>query len=473
MKTIFGKTRTEKTIRSIYLLAFILLFFSYVVTLFANRQLVKQAAVVEHTNSVIKKLDQVVSKIIDAETGSRGYIITSDIEYLFPYYGAKEKADSFYKELLELTKDHPVQQERLSRFKMIMDKRFEIITFSLKLFDNNSRQMTDTMNALRPTSKKLMDEIRSSAAMMEREENKLLQEREEKMKNTFGAINTITIVSLTIAFSLLFFGFITYMHVSKARKKAQQDIADYQYQLTQRITDLDRANTELIKMRSQEKFAATGRMARAIAHEVRNPLTNIDLATNQLKSEVFEGDENNNFLFDMINRNSGRINHLISDLLNSTKFSELNFEKTDVNDLLDETLQEADDRIVLYKVKIIKNYTNDICKISVDKTKIKIAVLNIIINAIEAMEDKEEKLLTLETKSENNKCKIIISDTGRGMNSESLSRLFEAYFTNKPKGNGLGLTNTQNIILNHNGEISVESTLDIGTSFTITLNFSS
>jgi signal transduction histidine kinase len=224
-------------------------------------------------------------------------------------------------------------------------------------------------------------------------------------------------------------------------------------------------------MRSLEKFAVTGRIARAIAHEIRNPLTNINLASDQLKTEMVQKDDNT-FLFDMISRNSSRINQLLSDLLNSTKFSELNYEKISANDLLDETLQEAEDRIALNRIKIIKKYEPFIRTISVDKAKIKVAFLNLIINAIEAMEGKENRELILETKTENNRCKIFVSDNGGGMDTESVGRLFEAYFTSKPKGNGLGLTNTQNIILNHNGEISVESIKGQGTTFIIILNFS-
>ena len=67
--------------------------------------------------------------------------------------------------------------------------------------------------------------------------------------------------------------------------------------------------------------------------------------------------------------------------------------------------------------------------------------------------------------------KIIIIDNGHGMDDESLSKLFEPYFTNKPNGNGLGLTNTQNIILNHKGDITVQSKRNEGTSFIITLDF--
>jgi len=76
--------------------------------------------------------------------------------------------------------------------------------------------------------------------------------------------------------------------------------------------------------------------------------------------------------------------------------------------------------------------------------------LNIIVNAIEAMEPGKGKLI-LETKAEHNKCVIEITDNGTGIDKESMAKLFEPYFTSKLKGNGLGLTNTQNIILNHKG----------------------
>lgn len=471
MRRILKRTSTEKGIRNVYLVAFILLFLAYLVNLYANRQLVKQATAVEHTNDVIKSLDNLLSKVKDGETGVRGYVITKKPEFLYPYFGSHEMVDSLYNDLLSLTKDNEGQYQRLLQLKKVLDRRFDILSFSVKSFNDNNREISDSMQNLQTESRIVMDDVRTKISTIEREENRLLTEREFQLRRTTRAINTITIISLTLAFSLILFGFITYMKVSKERQKGEQAIMDYQDQLKNRIDDLDKANAELIRMRSQEKFAATGRIARTIAHEVRNPLTNINLAVDQLKSEVVTQDETSALLFDMINRNSGRINQLISDLLNSTKFSELNYEKVSVNDLLNETLNEAKDRIALTDVVVVKKYNADPSNVTVDKGKIKIAFLNIIINALEAMENKNGSVLTLETKKENDRCKIIISDNGTGMDSESASRLFEPYFTSKPNGNGLGLTNTQNIILNHKGEISVVTSKEKGTSFIITLNF--
>ena len=473
MEAIFEKTKSEKSIRNVYLVAFSLLLLSYLTTLYTNRQLIKQADRAENTNRIINSLDEILGKVKDGETGVRGYIMTKDIQFLFPYYGSYKMADSLHYVLLGLTRDIPQQQERLKYLKKNIDRRFELLSFLLRSFDDNNRERTDSMKKLQPESIKVMDDIRSEIATIKRNETMQLSERNEKIQRMFKVINIITIISLTVGFSLLFFGFVTYMQVSKEKKVAVGAVKNYQDQLNNRIDELNKANTELIQMRSQEKFAATGRIARTIAHEVRNPLTNINLATDQLRNEIIQKDESTEYIFEMINRNCIRINQLISDLLNSTKFSELDYEKVSINDLIDEALKEAEDRIALTNVKVVKKYSTDICDISVDKTRIRIAFLNIIINALEAMEEKGQGILTLETKGEKDKCKIIISDNGIGLDDDMVSQLFEAYFTSKPKGNGLGLTNTQNIILNHKGNITVKSEKGVGTSFTITLDFAS
>lgn len=122
------------------------------------------------------------------------------------------------------------------------------------------------------------------------------------------------------------------------------------------------------------------------------------------------------------------------------------------------------------QIKVVKEYDSDICPILVDEEKIKIAFLNIIVNAIEAMDDRG--VLHLSTNNKNDRCVVKIIDNGKGMHKEDVGRMFEPYFTTKEKGTGLGLTNTQNIILAHNANIHVESEPGKGTSFTIAFNFS-
>jgi len=274
--------------------------------------------------------------------------------------------------------------------------------------------------------------------------------------------------TLVISVLLLLYSAITFTIENRGKRQATLQAEDYHTQLEKRIVELHEANKELVELRSMEKFASTGRVARVIAHEIRNPLTNINLSADQLNVGEVSADEKK-YLLDVITRNSKRINHLITDLLNATKFSELNYQPADINNLLDETLQFATDRAQLNQITIAKNYAENIPPVQVDKERIKIAFLNIIMNAIESMDDSNGALL-VETMFINELCVVSISDDGVGMDSATVSKIFDPYFTSKNYGTGLGLTNTQNIILNHKGKIEVTSEPGKGTNFTISLN---
>jgi signal transduction histidine kinase len=470
MKRIYKRSKKEKALRTVFGVAILLLLSSYLITLYSNRQIIRQIARVQHTNNVIKMVENIQSMVKDAESGVRGNILTKDIRFLQPFYGSEERADTFCAIALRMTKDNPLQQARLLTLKKDIDRRFELFNFSLRSYEANHLERTDSMLRLQPEAISLMNDIRGMTSLVQREEERILKERENHVNQSTKKITIITIISLSLAFLLFLAGFSAYRQINRARKSAILEVMDYESQLKNRIEELNTANEELVSIRRLEKLAATGRIARAIAHEVRNPLTNINLANDQLRSGTIREKEERDFLFEMIHRNSNRINRLITDLLSSTKTAELNYEKISIHALLDETLEEARDRIILARVEIVKHYCPVSCAISVDREKIKIAFLNIIINAIEAMEETDKKVLTVSTTVQHNKCTITISDTGTGMDNESLTHLFEAYFTNKPNGNGLGLTNTQNIIINHNGDISVESQPGKGSSFLITLD---
>jgi signal transduction histidine kinase len=378
--------------------------------------------------------------------------------------------DSIHSLLKTELQNNELQVMRLDSLNRLIDHRFGAIVGNIKRFQASNFQMTDTMIVEGFKGKIMMDSIRALILRMQLHEEAVLKDREGQVHGQYSALNTVVITSLILALVLAIYGFVTYTRENIARRKADQTIFEYQEELKDRIQQLDKANRELVQMRSIEKLAATGRIARTIAHEVRNPLTNINLSVDQLKTEVETTDETVASLFEMITRNSNRINALITDLLNSTKFTELVYKKESVNKLLDDTLELAKDRMHLKNIRVIKEYSDDICDVSVDVERIRIAFLNIIVNALEAMEP-EKGILKLKTASIDDKCTIYISDNGSGIDKESLSKLFEPYFTSKPKGTGLGLTNAQNIILNHNGNIYAESEVGKGTTFVISLDF--
>lgn len=213
-----------------------------------------------------------------------------------------------------------------------------------------------------------------------------------------------------------------------------------------------------------EKMAATGRLVRTLAHEVRNPLTNINLSLDQM-GEDFE-DEDAKFFLDIIRRNSQRINDLITELLNTSRPSEVVFSRHNLTDVLESTIEQAIDRINLKGITLLKNFTPDIW-LELDKSKIQIAFLNIIINAVEAMNE-GEGVLQITTSVVNKSALVIIKDNGVGISQEHIGRLFEPYFTSKNNGIGLGLAATLNIIQSHKARVEVESNLGKSTTFVIT-----
>jgi PAS domain S-box-containing protein len=217
-----------------------------------------------------------------------------------------------------------------------------------------------------------------------------------------------------------------------------------------------------------EKLGMTGRLARSIAHEVRNPLTNINLSLEQMTAEMKE-DSDEMMYSGIIKRNSDRINNLITELLNSAKPTKVNLTPTVLDEFVPKALELAHDRIKLKSVKLHQRYGAEGLKANIDPNQLKTALLNIFINAIEAMENKAG-ILTIETKVENRQLWIEISDNGEGIDTDKLNNLFDAFYTGKRTGMGLGLTTTQNIINAHKATIAVESELGIGTKFTIKLN---
>ncbi len=226
------------------------------------------------------------------------------------------------------------------------------------------------------------------------------------------------------------------------------------------ITNLKRAEKATLQA---EKLNAANRLVRALAHEVRNPLNNINLSIEQLAQENLE--ESGIIYMDIISRNSQRINALITELLLSSSLPPENVrEKRALQNILDESIATIIDRITLKKVNWRVIYPDEPAYIMADPMKLKIAFTNIIINAIEAMNENKGEL-DISVTSQNGHHLVSIKDNGTGISKETLPHLFEPYFTFKRNGLGLGLATTLNIIQSHKASIDVETGLNQGSNF--------
>jgi signal transduction histidine kinase len=182
----------------------------------------------------------------------------------------------------------------------------------------------------------------------------------------------------------------------------------------------------------------------------------------QLKPEL--NSEDANIYLDIIARNCGRIDGLISELLDLSRPAEISLQKAPLQAIIDTTLAAASDRISLKGIGLELSYPDRPAYIMADVEKLKIAFLNIVINAVEAV-PKEAGRIIVTIREDGAHYKVFINDNGGGIPDENISRIFEPYFTSKTNGFGLGLAATWNILQSHRATIDVNSQLGEGTSF--------
>lgn len=218
---------------------------------------------------------------------------------------------------------------------------------------------------------------------------------------------------------------------------------------------------------SAEKLSIKGEIARTLAHELRNPLASIGMSTDIL-DKIVKGPEKKNLsnYIGIIRRSATTLNNLVNDLLSVSNYSKPNLEKCCLARTTNKALAHAKDRIYLSGITVHKNYRGPYY-INADEEKLKIAILNIIVNASEAMEpDKGELTLSISKKKDN--YSLSITDNGCGIEKEQLNRLFESFYTQKPGGMGIGLSSVKTILDDHGATIDVQSVPKEGTTFVLT-----
>ena len=214
-----------------------------------------------------------------------------------------------------------------------------------------------------------------------------------------------------------------------------------------------------------EKIAVIERIAKSLANEITNPLSNINLSLEQLNLDIQSEDESVKLYLDIIKTNFERINVLITDFINSTQSVELNIQPRALNILLDDSIEMISLDLDKHRIKLIKEFNQTDLLVNVDHTKIVSTFYNLLSNAVGASATE----INLKVHEEGDFAVIEIADNGDGISLENQSKIFEPFFTTKQKSLGLGLTNAQKSIINHKGELNLESKEGNGSKFIIKL----
>jgi len=254
------------------------------------------------------------------------------------------------------------------------------------------------------------------------------------------------------------------------RKRAEQELKSVYH-------DLQISQMQLVQ---SAKLASIGELASGIAHELNQPLMVIRTAAQLALRRCHEGDEHYDKL-KLVENGTTRMSRIIDHLRTFSRQSKANVQPVDINQVIRDALLMTGEQLRLRAIEVVLDFQENLPRISGDATQLEQVLLNLIINARDAIEEKRST--SHESKGVLRICsriapnasspaiQIVFSDSGSGICEENLSRVFDPFFTTKKegRGTGLGLAISYGIIKEHNGEIQIAETGPQGTTFEISL----
>ncbi|CAN5815717.1 hypothetical protein BH18ACI4_BH18ACI4_03690 [soil metagenome] len=237
---------------------------------------------------------------------------------------------------------------------------------------------------------------------------------------------------------------------------------------------LARARELETQLHAAEKGAVVGRLAAAIAHEIRNPLNYINLTLDHLRSTFAPEDPEKGETFarltDQLKTEVRRINRHITDFLKYSRPSMIELQRmdlrTEVEDALRVVQAQADESGIAMQLEVEENMPSALA----DREALRSVFTNLLVNGVQAIDgDGGSVWIAIRPDESGERAVIEVSDTGRGIATEDIAKVFEPYYSTKETGTGLGLAIVRKAIDDHGGTISVTSKEGSGTTFTITL----
>jgi PAS domain S-box-containing protein len=234
------------------------------------------------------------------------------------------------------------------------------------------------------------------------------------------------------------------------------------------LRDLDSIESINTQLQVSERLAAVGRITAGVAHEVKNPLNSMRLWLENLK-ESLPADADGAALqaVHVLDVEIDRLDAVVKRFLDFSRPMDVRLEPTQLANLLREVLEVAQPQLQKANVQVARLLPIGIPEVFVDRDLLKQAVLNLVLNAVEAMPTGGQLQLTLSRRGE--MAEITVGDTGKGIPTEDRQKVFQLFFTTRPGGSGIGLASTFRIVQLHNGSINFTSEVGRGTTFRIEL----
>jgi PAS domain S-box-containing protein len=234
------------------------------------------------------------------------------------------------------------------------------------------------------------------------------------------------------------------------------------------LRDLDSLESINTQLQVSERLAALGRITAGVAHEVKNPLNSMRLWLENLKESLpAEQDGASQQAVQVLDKEIDRLDAVVKRFLDFTRPMDIRLEATQLAQLLKEVLEVAQPQLQKSNIQLAQLLPIDVPEVYVDRALLKQAVLNLVLNAAEAMPSGGQLRLVLSRRGE--MAEIAVGDTGKGIPLENRQKIFQLFFTTRPGGSGIGLASTFRIVQLLNGSIDFTSEVGRGTTFRIEL----
>lgn len=255
-------------------------------------------------------------------------------------------------------------------------------------------------------------------------------------------------------------------------RSLEQKVSERTHELKHAYDTLKKTQEKILRL---EKIAALGQISASVNHEIKTPLNSLYMNLQLLKKQVNQSGgvfvdrkKYTNEIIDIMDRETLRISGILEEFVKYARLAPMNMKKNDLNKIVSETADMISQRAEQSDVRLQMNLSDTVTLFSFDDEKITQCLINLFINAINAMGN--GGILTVETGPvENDMIRLIVSDTGTGIKEDIIDKIFQPFFSKNKDGLGLGLPIVQGIVEGHGGDISCRSKVGEGTIFEIFL----
>lgn len=252
------------------------------------------------------------------------------------------------------------------------------------------------------------------------------------------------------------------------KRRLEEEIKRYAEELELRVAERTAELVETHKqLVTQERIAALGRATAQVAHEVKNPLAGLLLYSLHLKSKAENFSESQIYLVDKIVETIKHLNSRVEQILGFARPVSLTVRSENLHVIINDVLDLAQPQITANNVEVRLPLDQGPVYVSVDASSMRGALLNLMLNAIEAMP--AGGTLSIAVNRIDDTLRLELTDTGRGIGDEEAKKIFEPFYTTKAQGLGLGMPYAKKVIDQHGGTISLSSRLGVGTTISVTL----